>query len=91
MSQRELARRAGIPQASLSRIERGVVSPSVETLERLFRQCGLEVDAVARPGEGVDRTLIRERLALTPGNRVAEAESEWTGAEAFRKAVRRGR
>jgi transcriptional regulator with XRE-family HTH domain len=36
MSQRELARRAGVPNSSVSMIEQGRVSPSVETLTRLL-------------------------------------------------------
>ena len=40
MSQRELASRAGTRQGAISRIERGLVSPSVETLERLVAAMG---------------------------------------------------
>jgi transcriptional regulator with XRE-family HTH domain len=35
LSQRILALRAGTDQAAISRIERGDISPSVETVERL--------------------------------------------------------
>jgi uncharacterized protein len=35
LSQRELARRAGVPLSTIGRIERGTVSPTVHTLERL--------------------------------------------------------
>ncbi len=69
LGQRELARLIGIPQATLSRIERRLTSPRFETLDRLLRACGLELELVPRPGRGVDRTLIRERLRLTPGER----------------------
>ena len=43
LTQRELARRAGTSQAMVARIERGQQSPSVATLERLVRACGLEL------------------------------------------------
>lgn len=43
LSQRELAQRAGTSQAMVARIERGHQSPSVATLERLVRACGLEL------------------------------------------------
>ncbi len=65
LTQRQLAVRAGVPQASIARIERGTIIPRFDTLERLLLACGLEVKAVAR-ADGVDRTLIRERLAMTP-------------------------
>ena len=91
LSQRDLARRSRIPQASISRIERGIVSPSVDTLDRLLRHCGREVEAVPRPGDGVDRTLIQERLRMTPGQRARQAVVEWDGTRVFRDAGRRNR
>jgi transcriptional regulator with XRE-family HTH domain len=91
LSQRELARRTGVPQASVSRIERGLVSPSADMLERLLRECGLEIEAVPRPGEGVDRTMIVDRLRLSPKERILAAEQEWRGAQALVRAVRKVR
>jgi transcriptional regulator with XRE-family HTH domain len=67
LSQRELARRAGVAQPVLSRIERGHAAPRFETLDRLLGQCGKWLELVERPGLGVDRKLIRDRLRLTPG------------------------
>jgi transcriptional regulator with XRE-family HTH domain len=91
LSQRELARRTGVAQPALSRIERRVVSPSVDTLERLLAACGFELDVVHRPEGDVDRTLITERLRLSPTARVRRAEAEWEGAQALRKAARGGK
>jgi helix-turn-helix protein len=80
-----------MPQAAVSRIERGVVSPSVDTLDRLLRGCGKELEAVERPWYDVDRSLIRDRLRLTPGERVRLAELEWRKTEPFRRAGKRAR
>lgn len=91
LSQRGLAGRAGVPQASVSRIERGVVSPSVDMLDRLLKQCGLEVDVAQKAGDGVDGTLIDERLKLSPRDRILAAEDEWRGALALREAAQRKR
>lgn len=77
LGQRELARRAGVPQPTLSRIERGLASPRFDTLDRLLRECGLALDLARRPGVDVDRTLIRARLRLTPGERVRLTVREW--------------
>jgi len=85
LGQRELARQAGIPQPTLSRIERGLSSPRFETLDRLLRECGLELDLVRRPGLDVDRTLIRDRLRLTPGERARLAVREWERTAPFRR------
>jgi hypothetical protein len=80
-----------MPQAAVSRIERGVVSPTVATLDRLLRECGFEIEAVPRPGEGVDRTLIWERLRMTPGQRARRAVIEWKETKVFREVALRDR
>ncbi len=87
LGQRELARRAGIPQPTLSRIERGMASPRFDTLDRLLRECGLALDLVRRRGVEVDRTLIRERLRLTPGERARLAVLEWERTRVFRRGA----
>jgi transcriptional regulator with XRE-family HTH domain len=88
LSQRELARRAGVAQPVLSRIERGHASPRFETLDRLLRECGRGLELVERPGLGVDRTLIRDRLRLTPGQRARLAAREWKRTRAFDRRER---
>lgn len=65
LTQRQLEERSGVPQASIARIERGAIVPRFDTLDRLLLACGVELKAVAR-ADGVDRTLIRARLAMTP-------------------------
>ena len=89
LSQRELARRSGVPQAAISRIERGLVSPRTETLDRLLRACGRDVGLIVRPGTGLDRSLIRERLRITTAERARLAVREWENTRAFDRAVRR--
>lgn len=85
LGQRELARRAGLPQPTVSRIERDLASPRFNTLDRLLRECGLELDLAPRPGRDVDRTLIRERLRLTPAERARRAVQEWEATRVFRR------
>lgn len=43
MSQSELARRTGIKQPNISRLERGVCSPTLDTLAALARGLGKEL------------------------------------------------
>jgi transcriptional regulator with XRE-family HTH domain len=85
ISQRELAQRAGLQQPAVSRIERGHVSPRLDTLDQILRACGKEVWLADRPGLGVDRTLIRERLALSPGERARLTAREWERTRPFRE------
>jgi transcriptional regulator with XRE-family HTH domain len=71
LSQAQLAARARTSQAAVSRIERGLVSPSVATLAQLLDLMGEElVLAAERIDYGHDRTLLRENLARTPTERL---------------------
>jgi transcriptional regulator with XRE-family HTH domain len=71
LTQAQLATRAGTSQAAISRIERGVVSPSMATLERLVSLVGDELTAsTAAVDYGFDLTLIRDNLRLTPEQRI---------------------
>jgi transcriptional regulator with XRE-family HTH domain len=76
LSQRALAARAHVPQPTVARIESGVVVPLVDTLDRLLAGCGLALAGVTRPGAGIDRTTIRELLALSPRDRLVVAARE---------------
>lgn len=71
VSQKDLARRAGTTQPAISRIERGGVSPTFETLSELLYLLGEDLVLGAEPTDsGIDRSLIRERLKLTPTERL---------------------
>ncbi len=76
MSQRELATAAGVPQATVGRIEAEIVSPRADTLARLLDATGHALFVDRRLGEGVDRSLIRDRLRLTPTERIRLAVEE---------------
>ena len=73
LSQRQLAEKSGVPQSTIGRIEAGSVDPRVRTLSRLIRACGFDLEVEPLLGEGVDRSLIRERLTLSPGERIVSA------------------
>jgi transcriptional regulator with XRE-family HTH domain len=70
LTQRELARRAGVPQPTVARIESGAVMPRVDTLDRLLRWCGRELTTAPRAGTGVDRGQIVEMRRLPPRARL---------------------
>jgi len=76
LTQREVATRAGLPQPAIARAESGRTVPRADTLERILRACGSELRAAPALGVGVDRTAIRELLALTPGERARLAVAE---------------
>ena len=76
LTQKQLAIRARTSQAAISRIERGLVSPTVETLQKLLAMVNEELVLDARSIDwGHDRTLNQSSLALSVGQRIANAES----------------
>jgi transcriptional regulator with XRE-family HTH domain len=87
ISQRQLALRAKTSQDAISRIERGVESPTLERLDHLLTVLGeyLELDAVplSEGGRGAMRTA-RERLREAASWNLAATKLEIIGAEARR-------
>jgi transcriptional regulator with XRE-family HTH domain len=74
LTQAQLAARARTSQAAISRIERGLVSPSVSTLATLLDLLGEELELAARPADyGYDRTLIENNLRMTLEQRLDQA------------------
>ena len=89
LTQRQLAARARTSQAAISRIERGLVSPSVETLTRLLDLMGEELRLDAEPIDyGHDRTLFEVMLAVTPEQRIRNQATWSNGVRRIRDAAR---
>jgi transcriptional regulator with XRE-family HTH domain len=85
LSQKRLAIRAGTTQSAISRIEQERGSPTVRTLEDLLHLMGDElVLAVEKRDSGIDLSLNKANLELTPEQRVRR------GLE-FADVVRRNR
>lgn len=89
LSQRQLAALAGVPQSTVGRIESGVSDPRARTLARLLQVAGFELEAEPRLGLGVDRSLIREQLALSPRERVESIASASEAVARIRGRARR--
>ena len=80
LTQAQLAARARTSQAAISRIERGLVSPSVATLATLLDLMGEELALEARPIDyGHDVTLNREQLAVDPVARIERRRASPAG------------
>ena len=75
LTQRELARRARTAQSVVARIESGDTSPSWDTLVRLLKAAGFELDVTLRP-RAVDASHMLDDvpriLRLTPEQRLLE-------------------
>jgi transcriptional regulator with XRE-family HTH domain len=89
LTQRQLSAKAGIPQETIARIERGRVDPRVKTLDRLLEACGYGLESMPRLGIGIDRTQIRALLKLTPSERLAVAVANDQHYVELRRSIRR--
>jgi len=76
LTQAELADRAGVPQSTVAKIERGRRDPSLSTLERLVRAAGLELRVQLEPRDDHDLQLIDLMLDLTPEERLESLERQ---------------
>jgi transcriptional regulator with XRE-family HTH domain len=76
LTQAELALRASSTQAAISRLERGDLSPTFETLERLLAVMGERPEIVVhRQAGGYDVTRLRALLRRPPAERLEMALS----------------
>jgi transcriptional regulator with XRE-family HTH domain len=103
LSQRELATRAGTTQSVVGRIEAGIGSPRLDTIERLLEAAGFRAKVVLEPmapedavigayKADIDRTLLRDNLRRTPEERVRALEAlQGLAAEAQRAGRVRAR
>ena len=89
LTQKQLAIRARTSQAAISRIERDLVSPTVETLQKLLAMVNEELVLDARAIDwGHDRTLLRANLDRLPEERIRRQASWSRGMKRIRDAGR---
>jgi transcriptional regulator with XRE-family HTH domain len=76
LSQTELARLAGVSPVVVNRVERGRITPRVDTLQRLLAAAGVTLTIEPRRGIEIDRGPIRELLQLPPRWRLDPSQIE---------------
>jgi len=81
MSQTALARRAEVPQSTISKIESGSIHPNVSTLEKLFSALGCQLLISAIPRQSFESILrkqaelkVREKVEYLRGTMSLEAQ-----------------
>lgn len=92
LTQAELGRRLGVSQAAMAKLERPGANPTVDTLGDALWATGhrLVLDAhVRRPG--VDESLIRQQLELSPAQRLRGIETMYAQARMLSLAGARSR
>jgi transcriptional regulator with XRE-family HTH domain len=89
LSQVQLARRLGVSQAAVAKLESPASNPTVQTLDRALRATGRSLSlgaAVWQPG--VDESLIRRQLERTPAERIRGIEAIYSQAHRLTRAGR---
>jgi transcriptional regulator with XRE-family HTH domain len=73
LSQVELSERSGKDRAQIARWERGVVTPSLETLRELLRACGYDLEmslVLYQPPDARQAARLQKALDQTPQERL---------------------
>ena len=70
LSQAQLAQRVGTTQSAVSRWENGGDEPRLSTLAAILSACGQRL-VLQVESDDVDRSQIRQQLAMTPDQRLA--------------------
>lgn len=74
LTQAQLALRAGSTQAAISRLERGALSPTIETIDRLLAVMGEEAEIVVRRSRlECDRGHLHALRSRPPADRLVQA------------------
>ena len=90
MTQAELASRAGLSQSAVARLERGGSNPTIATLANVIAATGHRLTlsaAVHRPS--FDEGQLRERLAMTPAQRLTNFTASSRNLRAMAQRARR--
>ena len=103
LTQHALAERVGTSQPAIARVEQGLISPTITTLQRLVSAAGFDLHlslvptrerdpVIERYKRDVDRTLLRENLRRTVDQRLRSlADLQESAAEVRRAGLRAGK
>jgi transcriptional regulator with XRE-family HTH domain len=90
LTQAQLARRLGMSQPAIVELERPGANPTVRTLDRVLRATGHHLELSAPTSTtGVDESQLRERLRLTPAQRLAAFQASQRNLARLSQRARR--
>lgn len=87
VTQVELARRLGKSQTEIGRWERGDVTPSFETVQRIVRACGLQLTPQLANADDSYVPHIDRMLTLEPAARIQRAADQANALRRMRAAA----
>jgi transcriptional regulator with XRE-family HTH domain len=89
LTQAELARRAGIAQSEIARLERPGANPTLATMERVLHAAGHALELGAKPTKSsIDDTLVARNLRMSPAERLAAFQSSYSNIRRLVQQVR---
>lgn len=92
LTQADLARRLSVSQAAVAKLERPGANPTVQTLDDALRATGRQLTLTApKWRSGVDESLIRQQLKLSPAERIRQLDRQATEMRALVEAGERAR
>ncbi|HEY2768681.1 MAG TPA: helix-turn-helix domain-containing protein [Solirubrobacteraceae bacterium] len=81
LTQRQLSLRLGVSQAAVAKLERPGANPTFATLAGALWSTGHHLELAARPRhDGIDESLVRQQLELSPTERLRNLEAMYTQA-----------
>jgi transcriptional regulator with XRE-family HTH domain len=87
ITQAQLALRLGVSQAAVAKLERPDANPTIATLTEALRMTGHRLTLDLEPlSGGVDESLIRQQLELSPAERLRGIEEMYVQARMLRLA-----
>ena len=72
----------------ISRWERGIEVPRVDTLARILQACGFEADLRFRRHDDVDRSQILQQLRMSPAERAEQLSGAVDAVMEARQAMK---
>lgn len=91
MTQAQLAQRLGTSQPVVARLERPGANPTWDTVARALRAAGygVELKPLNRGTAELDLAQLRERLAMSPGERLRTLQESLQSLGDLRTSARR--
>lgn len=91
LTQAEVAARVGTTQSAIARWEAGKATPSLETLTRVLRACGLDLRFGLEPHDPDESSFLDRKLAQSPTDRLDELTRTIAFIRAGRAAIAKDR
>jgi predicted transcriptional regulator len=90
LTQAELARRLGVSQSEIARLEKPGANPRLGTLLDAIRAAGFTLEAQVKPRRGtVDETMIAANLRMPPAERLRQFQAAYRSVSDLARKARR--